>query len=50
LLATTAVVELKSKKFNRIRGCKTFAIEMTPDDRGYSKFNRFRGSFPQNSG
>ena len=23
---------------------------MTPDDRGYSKFNRFRGSFFQNSG
>jgi hypothetical protein len=29
---------------------KPFAAEMTPDDRGYSKFNRFRGSCSQNSG
>jgi hypothetical protein len=29
---------------------KPFASEMTPDDRGYSKFNRFRGSFSQKFG
>jgi len=39
-----------SKKINRIRGCETFCYGLTPDDRGYSKFNRFRGSFYPKSG
>jgi len=29
--------------FNRYRGCKTSLTDFTPDDRGYSEFNRWRG-------
>jgi hypothetical protein len=51
LEATTAVVELhRAKSSTASAVAKPFAVEMTPDDRGYSKFNRFRGSFSRKFG
>jgi len=48
LVATTAVVELNGAKNSTASAvAKPFATEITPDDRGYSKFNRFRGLFSQ---
>jgi len=45
-VTTTAVVELKEAKNSTASAVVgSIASENTPDDRGYSKFNRFCGSF-----
>jgi hypothetical protein len=51
LAATTAVVEHNcAKSLTASAVAKPIATKMTPDDRGYSQFNRFRGSFSQKFG
>jgi hypothetical protein len=51
LAATTAVVELHPAKSSTASAvAKPIAAEKTPDDRGYFKFNRFRGSCSQKLG
>jgi hypothetical protein len=51
LAATTAVVELNRAKSSTASAvAKLFDTKMTPDDRGYSKFNRFRGLLSQKFG
>jgi hypothetical protein len=45
------VVELNWAKSSTASAvAKPFATKMTPDDRGYDKFNRIRGLLSQNVG